>query len=396
MSRPSKKLIFVVAGIVIVLLAGWWALGRWWGGGRNRAIRLSGNIELTQVDISFKIPGKLIERAVDEGQAVKKGMVLGRLDDAQLLEQRERERAGVAGAEAALRQVLTAVEFQKASLEAETDLRRAEVRAAEARLRDLLAGARRQEIEQARAALDEARTEEQRATADWDRAQRLYKNDDISRAQYDQFQARHQAAAAMSRQAGERLALVQEGPRREEIEAGRAQLERARAALRLSQAAALELKRREQEVDSRRADLQRARAQLAVTQTQLDDSIAVAPIDGVVLSKAAEPGQVVAAGTAILTLGDLEHPWLRAYINETDLGRVKLGARVRVTTDSFPGKVYWGGVSFIASDAEFTPKQIQTAEERVKLVYRVKIELPNPNHELKSNMPADAEILLEK
>jgi HlyD family secretion protein len=395
MSRPSKKLIFVVAGIVIVLLAGWWALGRW-RVGRNQAIRLSGNIELTQVDISFKIPGKLIERAVDEGQAVKKGMVLARLDDAQLLRQREREQAGVAAAEAGLRQVATAVEFQKASLEADTDLRRAEVRAAEARLRDLLAGARRQEIEQARAALDEARTEEQRATADWDRAQRLYKNDDISRAQYDQFQARYQAASAMARQAGERLALVQEGSRPEEIEAARAQLERARAALRLSQAAALELKRREQEIDSRRAELERARAQLAMTQTQLDDSVSAAPIDGVVLSKAAEVGQVVAAGTAILTLGDLEHPWLRAYISETDLGRVKLGARVRVTTDSFPGKLYWGWVSFIASDAEFTPKQIQTAEERVKLVYRVKIGLPNPSHELKSNMPADAEILLEK
>jgi len=395
MSRPSKKLVFVVAGIVIVLLAGWWALGRW-RVGRNQAIRLSGNIELTQVDISFKIPGKLIERAVDEGQAVKKGMVLARLDDAQLQRQREREQAGVAAAEAGLRQVATAVEFQKASLEADSDLRRAEVRAAEARLRDLLAGARRQEIEQARAALDEARTEQQRATADWDRAQRLYKNDDISRAQYDQFQARYQAASAMARQAGERLALVQEGPRPEEIEAARAQLDRAQAALRLSQAAALELKRREQEIDSRRAEVERARAQLAMTQTQLDDSVAAAPIDGVVLSKAAEVGQVVAAGTAILTLGDLEHPWLRAYISETDLGRVKLGARVRVTTDSFPGKLYWGWVSFIASDAEFTPKQIQTAEERVKLVYRVKIGLPNPNHELKSNMPADAEILLEK
>jgi HlyD family secretion protein len=393
--KSTKRLIPVLAIALVAVILATAALRRW-RAGRNQAIRLSGNIELTQVDIAFKIPGKLIERAVDEGQAVKKGMVLARLDDAQLQRQREREQAGVAAAEAGLRQVATAVEFQKASLEADTDLRRAEVRAAEARLRDLLAGARRQEIEQARAGLDEARTEEQRATADWDRAQRLYKNDDISRAQYDQFQARYQAASAMARQAGERLALVQEGPRPEEIEAARAQLERARAALRLSQAAALELKRREQEIDSRRAELERARAQLAMTQTQLDDSVAVAPIDGVVLSKAAEVGQVVAAGTAILTLGDLEHPWLRAYIGETDLGRVKLGAHVRVTTDSFPGKFYWGWVSFIASDAEFTPKQIQTAEERVKLVYRVKIGLPNPNHELKSNMPADAEILLEK
>jgi HlyD family secretion protein len=103
---------------------------------------------------------------------------------------------------------------------------------------------------------------------------------------------------------------------------------------------------------------------------------------------------VVAAGTTILTVGDVGHPWMRAYINEQDLGRVKLGAKAKVTTDSFPGKVYWGRVTFISSEAEFTPKQIQTKEERVKLVYRIKIEVENPNHELKSNMPAEAEIVL--
>ena len=78
-----------------------------------------------------------------------------------------------------------------------------------------------------------------------------------------------------------------------------------------------------------------------------------------------------------MTIGDLEHPWLRAYINETDLGRVKLGQKVKLTTDSFPGKMYWGKISFIASEAEFTPKQIQTKEERVKLVYRIKIDVDN-------------------
>ena len=95
-----------------------------------------------------------------------------------------------------------------------------------------------------------------------------------------------------------------------------------------------------------------------------------------------------------MTLGNLAKPWLRGYINEKDLGRVKLGTTVKVTTDSFPGKVYDGKITFIASEAEFTPKQIQTQEERVKLVYRIKIEIDNPNGELKSNMPADAEIPL--
>jgi HlyD family secretion protein len=98
----------------------------------------------------------------------------------------------------------------------------------------------------------------------------------------------------------------------------------------------------------------------------------------------------------VVTIGDIEHPWLRGYVNESDLGKVKLGSPVRVTTDSYKGKVYNGRVSFISSEAEFTPKQIQTQQERVKLVYRIKIEVENPAHELKSNMPADAEILLEQ
>jgi HlyD family secretion protein len=115
-----------------------------------------------------------------------------------------------------------------------------------------------------------------------------------------------------------------------------------------------------------------------------------------VLVKSADVGEILAPGTTVLTIGDIDRPWLRGYINETELGRVKLGSKVQVTTDSYRGKVYQGRVSFISSEAEFTPKQIQTQEERVKLVYRVKIDLENPRHELKSNMPADAEILVEQ
>ena len=104
----------------------------------------------------------------------------------------------------------------------------------------------------------------------------------------------------------------------------------------------------------------------------------------------------VAPGVPVARIGDVGRPWVRAYINETDLGKVKIGSRARVTTDSFPGKSYDGRVSFISSEAEFTPKQIQTKEERVKLVYRIKIDVANPKHELKSNMPVDAEIVLEQ
>jgi len=131
-----------------------------------------------------------------------------------------------------------------------------------------------------------------------------------------------------------------------------------------------------------------------MSQAQLDDTVIVAPIDGVVLVKSAEAGEVLAAGTTIVSIGDLDHPWLRAYVGETDLGRVKLGSKVNLSTDSYPGKTYPGVVSFIASEAEFTPKQIQTKEERVKLVYRIKVDVDNTSHELKNNMPVDAEIPL--
>ncbi len=108
--------------------------------------------------------------------------------------------------------------------------------------------------------------------------------------------------------------------------------------------------------------------------------------------KSADKGEVLAPGTAVATVGDMDHPWLRAYIAEKDLGRVKLGAKVKVSTDSYPGKTYTGRVTFISREAEFTPKQIQTSEERVKLVYRIKIEIENSQRELNANMPADGVI----
>jgi HlyD family secretion protein len=205
-----------------------------------------------------------------------------------------------------------------------------------------------------------------------------------------------ETASAELRTAKEQLSLVLEGPRKEDIETSRAQLAQAEAAFRQAQAQRLELKRRRQEMDMRIADIGQRKADLAVINTQLSDSEAITPIDGVVLVKSAEPGEVLAAGTTVLTVGDSEHPWLRAYITEGDLGRVKLGDKARITTDSFPGKVYNGRVTFISSEAEFTPKQIQTTEERAKLMYRVKIEVANPHGELKSNMPADAEILVSQ
>jgi len=112
------------------------------------------------------------------------------------------------------------------------------------------------------------------------------------------------------------------------------------------------------------------------------------------LVKSSEVGEVVNTGTSVLTVADIEHAWLKAYIPETDLSKVKWGQEVIVTTDIRPRKEYKGRISFISSQAEFTPKQIQTEKERVTLVYRIKIDIPNPDRELKPGMPADAKIIL--
>ncbi|MGE5647648.1 MAG: efflux RND transporter periplasmic adaptor subunit [Acidobacteriota bacterium] len=390
----KKKLIPVIVLAAAALAI--WAARSWIHRGDNGAIRVSGNIELTEVNISFKVPGKLIERAVDEGDRVAKGTVVARLDKDQLTGQHARARAAVDAAGSALIQQRTAIDLQAETLEGQIQQRAAEAQAAETRLAELLAGSREQEKEQARAAVERAQSDYQRAANDWKRAQTLFKNEDISASDHDQFRTRFETAGAQLKTAKEQLALVLEGPRKEQIETARAQLAQAQAALRLARAQRLELKRKRQEMATRVAEVGQRKADLAIVETQLADTVAATPIGGVVLVKSAEPGEVLAAGTAVLTVGDIDHPWLRAYINEKDLGRIRLGDKANVTTDSFPGKIYAGRVSFISSEAEFTPKQIQTTEERAKLMYRIKIDVENPRGELKSNMPADAEILVEQ
>jgi HlyD family secretion protein len=141
------------------------------------------------------------------------------------------------------------------------------------------------------------------------------------------------------------------------------------------------------------ANVKQTDASLALARTRLAYATLSAPISGIVLSKNIEPGEHVVPGTPVVNIADLANVWLRAYISETDLGRVKLGEQVRVTTDTYPGKSYDGRISFISSQAEFTPKSVQTPKERVKLVYRIKVDLQNPSQELKPGMPADAEVL---
>jgi HlyD family secretion protein len=294
-------------------------------------IIVSGNIEITEARSSFKSGGRVDARLVSEGDVVHAGQIVARLDRVELAQQ--------------------------------VALQQAEVHGAAADLAELEAGSRPEEISQGEAALARARAEEERWRAEAARQATLYKQDIVSAREQESAHAALEVARAHVRDAEERLALLRKGPRRERIAQARARLERARQALGLSQ-------------------------------TRLDDALLVAPISGIVLSENIEPGEYVSPGTPVVTIGVLADVWLRAYIDQQDLGRVKVGQRARITTDTYPDKVYDGVVSFLASEAEFTPKNVQTQKERVKLVYRIKVDVPNPSSELKPGMPADADILL--
>jgi HlyD family secretion protein len=268
---------------------------------------------------------------VDEGQTVQEGQVLARLD--------------------------------AKDLEQTMAMREADSAVTRAALAELQAGSRKEEIEAAKAALDQAAADLRRLEPDDARILDLHQKGIVSDRDYEATHAALEAARAKVHQAEQQYTLVKKGPRPEDIEQGRARNEQAQQAL-------------------------------ALAQTQLGYATLTAPFAGVVLSKNVEPKEYVSPGTAVVTIGNLSNVWMRAYIEETDLGRVKVGQRAILTTDTFPGKKYEGRVSFVASEAEFTPKSVQTQKERVKLVYRIKIDAPNPAMELKPGMPADAEIMV--
>jgi len=211
---------------------------------------------------------------------------------------------------------------------------------------------------------------------------------DVARTTFTVADERHQNAL-------ERLDLVREGPRQEEILRAEAEVRQAKAGLLLAQTGELETVRKRQELPTLQATIVHDRAALSASETQFDYTVVRSPQAGVVVRKHVEPGEMIAAGTPVVTIADLENIWLKIYIPEPQLGRIKLGQAAEITTDSSRGKVYRGKVTYISSEAEFTPKNVQTQEERVKLVFAVKISLDNPNQELKPGMPADAKVQLK-
>jgi HlyD family secretion protein len=378
--KVKKEFIIGFVALLFVLLAVFFLVRS--GSARLGVIHLSGNIEVTSAEVSFKIPGRVVERAVDEGDLVKAGQLTARLESTDLVQEVALRRADAENAQAALDEL-------RAGFRRE-DVAQGEAAAqqAQARLDEMLAGSRPQEIAAAQATVDRAKAETVRAQADAARYQPLVKKDEVSQQQYDAVRTTYETAVARQKEAEEQFKLVKEGPRREQIEQARAALLQARERFRL-----LRNGSRQEDIEQARARLAVAQAALAEAETRLSYATVVCPLTGVVLSKNIEPGEYVSPGTPVVTVADLENIWVRAYVNETDLGRVKVGQRARVTSDSYPHKVYDGRLAFVASQAEFTPKTVQTEKERVKMVYRVKVDITNQNMELKPGMPAEVDLL---
>lgn len=297
--------------------------------GLSGKLMLSGNIEAHESLVSFKVTGRIIELPIEEGQWVQAGTMLARLDDADY-----RQKVDIDAANLNVRQSNLAL---------------------------TLAGSREQEIKAAQAAMLDAQADLQQKKLDDERAQRLFAKDAISAQDRDLSATALKRATAVYESTQQRYNETQEGSRKEDI--------------RIAQ-----------------ANVVAARQSLGLSRINLEYTRLLAPTAGVISVRQAELGEVVSPGTPIVTLSDLDHVWLRAYVAETDLGRIRWGQDATITTDTYPGKKYHGRISFISSSAEFTPKSVQTYKERVTLVYRVKIDVDNPNHELKPGMPADASI----
>jgi len=393
MKRLPRPLLVAGAAVVLAGLAfaGW----SWWGSRHNarEVISASGRIEVTEVNISSKVTGRIRTLDVDEGSDVKQGQLIATLEGDELQAQLRQVRAALQSGEGKLAQARIVLRVEPITVKSQIRQAEEALRAAGERLSLLQTGPRTQEIEEGRANLRQAQARLEIARLTRDRYRALLIDGAISKQEVDRTDTDHDAAEAAVRATKERLGTLEEGSRGEDIRAARADRDRAAAALEAARAGAATVDIRAQEVQVAESAVREAQANVKRLETQVAELQVFAPLDATVLTKAAEVGEVVAAGKPLVLLGDLDHPWIKVYVPETVVGKIRLGTPARVLVDSFPGRPFQGTVSWVADQAEFTPKNVQTAEERVNLVYAVKITIQNAQRKLKAGMPADAEIL---
>ncbi len=298
----------------------------------NSLLVLSGNIEVKEVNVAFELSGRIKELNKKEGDKVEEMEVLGKIDGEKI----EKE-----------------LELQSEILEE-----------AKIKLQELKKGSREQEIKEWEANLKAAEVEMEKAKKDFQRADFLYKNGAISVAIYEEFKKIMELSEANYQKVREKLDLIKEGPREEEI------------------------KRQEKKI-------KQIEANIKIIEDNLRDTILYSPINGVVLQKYTEEGEIANPSHPVYTIGKIDEPYVKVYIKEDKLGLIKIGQEAEVFSDTYPDKSYSGKITYISSEAEFTPKNIQTKEERTKLVFEVKVDVKNEKEELKPGMPVDVKIKLK-
>lgn len=357
---------------------------------RTAALYYSGTIEATQAELSFQVSGRVTKVWVHEGESAENKQLLAELDQAELMARKNQALAHLRQAVESVKQKEAVLDLYRGTLPAEVARAGAAVRALKSNLDELETGYRGQEVERARLAYESARITMEEARKDKIRIQGLFQRRIVPEKSKDDAELKYETASKEYERAKENLDLVREGFRKESKEAAKARLAEGQATLRQARSNLKRIAATEKEVDVAKAGVLGAEAALELAEIQLRYTQLTAPFRGIVVSRNLEPGEVVSPGREVLSLADLSTVDLKIFVDETEIGKVKPGQDVEVKIDTFPDKTYRGQVSFISPEGEFTPKIIQTRKERVKLVYLVKIAIPNPDLELKSGMPADA------
>ena len=383
LARAIRIAAFVALVVATVFLI-WWFLIRQPPMPHN-VIALSGRIEGDDSTIAAKTAGRIREIRVREGDVVKAGDVIAVLDEEQAVQREQQARAAVQGAETRVahsqeqigvlqEQLKQAnINVDQARLDAEGRVRQAEAEVATAEAN----------LSQAHAAYEQARYDAERFT-------KLARTGDVSDRQREQAHTAEQAQAAVVESASKQVAAA-----RGALTAARANLKN--PPLRSSQAAAIkkQITQAQADVAAAQADAERSRAQLKESQANRTDLTIVAPFDGTIATRVAEPGEVLVPGAAIVTMIDLSKIYLRGFVPEGDIGRVKLEQTARIYLDSNPRIPIDAVVSRIDPEASFTPENTYFRDERVKQVVGVKLLIKNPTGAAKPGMPADGEILVE-
>ncbi|MBI1309846.1 HlyD family efflux transporter periplasmic adaptor subunit [bacterium] len=350
------------------------------GQSRHEPLVVSGTIEADDVRVGSRVGGRVARVLVEEGHEVAGGDALVELEPFDLREREAQARQTLAAADARLQKLTTGYRSE------EIEQARALRDEAAAALDELRNGPRPQEIAAAEAQVRLAQAELKNAKLEHDRVESLFAKGAADRTELDNAETNHSVAQATVEDRQQRLALLQAGTRAEEIARGEARLRQADEELKLREAGF-----RSEEIDEARAQRDQAAAELQVIGRQLDELTVRAPFDGVVEAVDLRPGDIVPPNAPVITLLETGQLRVRAYVPENQLG-VTTGQRVTVTVDSFPEERFDGEVTFVARQAEFTPRNVQTPEERSKQVFRLRVELRSGLDRLRPGMAADVHL----